>query len=238
MPHRTHDEVKRVFVASPILDFLPASEIDALALGALHRHFDTGDTVFAKGAPGSSIYWVLAGRLKLSVGGPDGTELLHSMIEPGGYCGEITAVDGGVRGVDAIADCATDVVSVDRRDLLPAFERNPKATMNLARMLCAQVRIAGNSLENLAFHNAESRLWTRLMFLSREYGELDPSSGALRIRHRLSQQSLADSIGLTRVMVNRQLSAWREQGLIEDGRGFVLVPNPKAFEDFVMRKPA
>lgn len=108
--------------------------------------------------------------------------------------------------------------------------------MKLARLLCVQVRIAGATLENLTFHGAETRIWTRLMFLSEQYGEVDPVSGALHIKHRLSQQSLADSVGLTRVMVNRQLSEWRQQGLIEDGRGFVLVLDPKKLESFVWRR--
>jgi CRP-like cAMP-binding protein len=131
------------------------------------------------------------------------------MIEAGDYCGEITAVDGGVRGVSAIADRSSETVSIHRKDLLPAFERNPKAALNLARLLCRQIRIAGATLENLAFHNAETRIWTRLNYLSKQYGEIQGTTRALRIDHGLSQQNLADSVGLTRVMVNRQLSIWR-----------------------------
>jgi CRP/FNR family cyclic AMP-dependent transcriptional regulator len=231
-----HADATKLFAASPLLNLLPEGDLTGLASHARRLHFDAGETVFAQGAPGASVYWVVTGRLKLTATSPDGSELLHSMIEPGGYCGEITAVDGGVRGVNAIADRSTDTLSLDRKVLLPAIERHPKAAMKLARLLCVQVRIAGATLENLTFHGAETRIWTRLMFLSEQYGEVDPVSGALHIKHRLSQQSLADSVGLTRVMVNRQLSEWRQQGLIEDGRGFVLVLDPKKLESFVWRR--
>ena len=231
----THANVSSLLAASPLLDLIPEDELAGLAAHVRQLHFDAGGTVFVKGAAGSSIYWVVRGRLKLTVTSPDGSELLHSMIEPGDYCGEITAIDGGARGVNAIAESSTDTLALDREFFLPAIERHPKAAIKLARLLCAQIRIAGATLENLAFHSAETRIWTRLMYLSEQYGEVDTKSGALEIKHRLSQQSLADSVGLTRVMVNRQLSAWREQGWIKDGRGFVLVPDPKAFESFVWR---
>jgi CRP-like cAMP-binding protein len=228
-------DVAKFLAASPLFDLLPEDELTALATQIQEQHFASGEFVFAKGAPVTGVYWVVKGRLKLTVGSPDGSELLHSMVEPGGYCGEISAVDGGVRGVNAIADCPTETLALSQRDFQSVIERNPLAAMKLARLLCAQIRIAGATLENLAFHSAETRVWTRLMYLAEEYGELELDSGGLRISHRLSQQSLADSVGLTRVMVNRQLSAWRERGLIEDGRGFVLVRDPKALESFVHR---
>ena len=235
MPNVTHAAVKKLFAASPLLDLLPDDELTELTSQARSLSFSAGETVFAKGEPGASVYWVVRGRFKLTVTGPDGSELLHSMIEPGNYCGEITAIDGAVRGVNAIADCSSVSVALDRCYFLPAIERNPVAAMRIARLLCKQIRIAGDTLENLAFHNAETRIWTRLIYLSKEYGTVDPKSGALQIKHRLSQQGLADSVGLTRVMVNRQLSTWREQGLIEDARGLVVIPEPKKFEEFVWR---
>lgn len=236
MPNLNRAAVSGFLAANPLLDQLPESELAELAANSRQLYFAAGDTVFEKGLPGTSIYWVVGGRLKLTVTRPDGSELLHSMIEPGDYCGEITAIDGGVRGVTATADRSTDTLSIDREFLLPAIERNPKVAVKLTILLCAQIRIAGETLRNLVFHGAETRIWSRLMYLSKRYGEVDSRSGALQIKHRLSQQSLADSVGLTRVMVNRQLSIWRELGLIEDGRGFVSVLDPEAFESFVFRR--
>jgi len=235
MPEMAQTDVVKFLGASPLLDFLPAEELTAIAALAHEQHFETGEFVFAKAAPVTGVYWVVTGRLKLTVGGRDGSELLHSMIEPGAYCGEISVVDEGTRGVNAIADCRTHTLVLDHKSFRSAMERNPMAAMNLARLLCAQIRIAGATLESLAFHGAEIRVWSRLMYLAEEYGEVDPASGGLRINHRLSQQSLADSVGLTRVMVNRQLSAWRECELIEDGRGFVVMLDPKALEAYVHR---
>ena len=37
-------------------------------------------------------------------------------------------------------------------------------------------------------------------------------------------------MGLTRVSINRQLAAWRDEGLIEVGRGFMVVPDMARLE--------
>ncbi len=235
MPIPRHEKTAIFLAASPLLSSLPAAEIEDLATRVRYHSFEIDDTVFTQGTAGSHIYWVVKGRVRLTSTSITGTDLLHSMIEPGDYFGEITAVDGQMRGVNALAEIETEALALDRRYLMPAFKRNPEACMVLARLLCRQVRIAGSTIENLAFHNAETRIWTRLMYLSQQYSTPDMKNGAIRIDHGLSQQNLADSVGLTRVMVNRQLGLWRDAELIEDGRGFVVVFDTEKLEKFVWR---
>lgn len=226
-------DTERILASSPLLAGIPRSEITQLAFRVRNFNFDPNETIFAKGDAGSQIFWVAKGRVRLCVLGPGGNELLHSMIESGHSFGEITAIDGGTRGVDAIAVRRSEVFALNRRSLIPIWERYPAAALNLARAICAQVRVAGATIENLAFHGSEIRIFTRLMFLSQQYSTTDPENGSMRIDHGLSQQDLADSVGLTRVMVNRQLSAWRQLGLTEDGRGFILIFEPTAFREHV-----
>ncbi len=227
----------RLLAASPLLDLLPEEQVVELASHARHFHFDAGETVFAMDTPGSYTYWVRSGRFRITTTSRGGIELLHSMIEPGDYCGEITTIDGGLRGVNAIAECSSDAIALDRQYLIPAIERNPKAAMRLARLLCAHIKVAGETIRNLGLHTSELRIWSRLMHLSPKYALIE-EDGTMRISHGLSQQDLADSVGLTRIVVNRQLKQWRDEGLIEDGRGFVIVPDPDALEAFVWRDKA
>jgi CRP/FNR family transcriptional regulator len=229
------DHYVRVLAESPLLDLLPNELHVELASRARPLHFAAGETVFAVDTPGTLVYWVLKGRFRLTTTAHNGSELIHGMIEVGDYCGEITAIDGGLRGVTAIAERSSDAIALDRQYLLPAIERTPGAAMKLARLLCVHIRTAGANMHNLALHNSELRLWSRLMQLCEQYAQID-KNGYLRIDHGLSQQSLADSIGLTRVMVNRQLREWQFQGFIEDGRGYIIIPNAEQFKAFIYRE--
>jgi CRP/FNR family cyclic AMP-dependent transcriptional regulator len=156
----------------------------------------------------------------------------------GGHCGEISAIEGGPRSANVIADRPSDALALNGRYLVAAIERNPKAAMTLIRIMAEHIRQAVTNIEVLGLHSAETRIWCRLMDLSRRYPGLDPKDTSVRIEHGLAQQSLADSVGLTRAMVNRQLNIWRDQGLIDYTRGVIVIPDPAAFEAFVWRDPS
>ena len=229
------DQYVRLFAESPLLDLLPKELHVELASRARRLHFKTGETVYAVDTPGTQVYWVLKGRFKLTSTDHNGAELLLRMIEVGDHCGVPAAVDGGLRGASLTAERSSEAISLDRKYLLPAIERTPGAAMKLALLLCAYMRTMGETIDNLGLHNSELRIWSRLMQLRDQYAQID-KNGYLRIDHGLSQQNLADSVGLTRVMVNRQLREWQFQGFIEDGRGYVIIPDAEQFKDYVYRE--
>jgi CRP-like cAMP-binding protein len=157
------------------------------------------------------------------------------MFEAGDFVGEVSALDGGCRAGNAIADQPTILLALDGGALTAIIERNPAVALEVIRGLCQRLREAGKSVEHFALHNAETRIWSRLIALAQRYCRSDPDETALRIEHGYSQQELADSIGITRVMVNRQMIVWRDESLVDYGRGFVLIKDPKALEARVRR---
>ena len=82
-------------------------------------------------------------------------------------------LDGGTRGVNAIAETRSELVKLSRDVLIPVFERHPKAALNLARLLCIHIKRAGETITSLALNNAEARIWNRLMVLAEQYGSPD-----------------------------------------------------------------
>jgi len=219
-----------------MLAMLPEPDLAEIVSRVRQYDFAAGEFVFSKGAPGSHVYWVESGRLRLTLSSARGGEVLHQMVEEGESCGILSLLDGGLRVVNAIADRRSHLFGLEGRYLLPVLERNPKACLALSKDLCETIRVAGDSIENLGLKNSEERIWSRLLHLSNRYGEFDEEKKSIRIVHGLSQQDLADSVGLTRVMVNRQLSVWRKAGLTEDGRGFVVILDPPALESHVWNR--
>jgi CRP-like cAMP-binding protein len=69
------------------------------------------------------------------------------------------------------------------------------------------------------------RLYRRLVEFSMRRAQPLPG-GAVRIDHGLFQSELAACVGASRESVNRQLAAWRSQGLLEPGRRYVIVKDP------------
>ena len=72
------------------------------------------------------------------------------------------------------------------------------------------------------------RMAKRLISISEQYGKHPIVGGPVEVR--LPQQDLADLVGTTRESVNKQLRAWEEQGIVELGRGRVVLKRPEALE--------
>ncbi len=233
MTAATFEQISTLFRSSALMSELSDAEIDELIGCVRHLHFDADETVFAQGTRGTVIYFVVTGRVKITSLSPDGSEMLFSMVEAGDFFGEISVIDGGIRSVNAIAEQPTYAVALDRRNLMPVVEGNPKAAMSVARLVCRHLREAITNVETVGRRAAPARILGRLIYLSQNYGRVDPDNGAMRIDHGQSQQSMADSVGLTRVMVNRQFGIWRDDGLIEVGRGFTVIRDLKALEAVV-----
>ena len=79
---------------------------------------------------------VIAGRAKLANDNVDGKEVVLHFLGVGDICGEIAALDGKERAVDAIALEDADVFVVSTRDLLPTLAAHPDAMLAIIRVLC------------------------------------------------------------------------------------------------------
>jgi CRP/FNR family cyclic AMP-dependent transcriptional regulator len=237
MSESSRSGISNLLGNSTLLESLPPDDLAEVVSRVRQYDFVAGEMAFSKGAPGSYVYWVENGRLRQTLRSISGGEILHSMVEVGDHAGILSVLDGESRVVNAIADRRTHLIGLEGRYLLPMLERNPRVCLDISRILCETIRVAGNSIENLGLNNSEARIWSRSIHLSNRYGEIDAKEKSIRIVHGLSQQDLADSPGLTRVMVNRQLSIWRKAGLTEDGRGFVVILDPEALESHVWRPP-
>ncbi len=216
--------------ASSLLRSLPDEEVCALAERVRWSRHAAHETVFRKNDEGGSMMVVVSGRVKITSVSGEGAEVILNMIDPGQVFGEMALLDGKPRSADAIAATATEVIALHRRDFLPALYRCPEAMADMMEILCGRIRQATAFVEDAVFLDVETRLYHRLRALADQYGTAEPDGVGIRIEHGLSQQELGDSVGLTRVSINRQLGAWRERGLIRDGRGYVVVPDPAKLE--------
>jgi CRP-like cAMP-binding protein len=218
---------------SALLALLPEAELQGLADRVHRSRHGSGAFIFRKGDEGAGMMIVLKGRVKIGSVGVSGSELILNVMEPGQIFGEMALVDGEPRSADAVAAKDCEIVTLLRRDFLPVLSRHPDAALGMMAVLSRRIRQTTQFVEDAIFLDVAARLLHRIEQLAERYGCEDPESGAVRIDHDFTQQDLADSVGLTRVSINRQLSAWEERGLIEKGRGWIRIPDPDALDAFV-----
>jgi CRP-like cAMP-binding protein len=206
----------------PFLAALTETEMRELLARAPVRHLQAGEVVFRKDDPGDGLYGVLAGRVVVVVESAEGKELILNMFGGGEFFGEIALLDGGGRTATAVAREASELLFIARRTFLAFLRERHDVAVRIIAILCERLRRTTDLVEDSAFLSVSTRLAKQLAALARPGHTI-----------RLSQEELAHTLGVSREIVSRQLAAWREAGVIELGRGRVVVRDAAALDRIV-----
>ncbi len=216
--HVTHSDTS-------FLSGLGADDAEAIFAAGNRRSFSSGELLCREGDTGSSILVILSGYVKLTKIAVSGRETMLELRGPGEVLGEMSVVDGAPQSANAIAIDEVEVLAVDaaRFDAL-RYERAGVANALLAVVVGRLRQASGRQLE-LGTDDVISRVCRRLVELASSHGEPSPDGVLVRA---LSQQDLADWAGVSRDGVVRAFHELREAGLVESGRGRVLIKDLKA----------
>ena len=225
---------KRAMVAAiPIFSDLAAAELDGLLDIAMTRTLRADEMLFERGAEGNEFFTIMEGRLKATAEGPDGRELVFSIMETGDVIGEIALFDGEPRSLRVTAIEPSRLLAIHRADFLHFLERHPAITHKLLAALARRVRSATSLMEDAVFMNVGNRLAKRLVHLAKLYGQQAPRG--LRIGIKLSQRELGELIGASRETVNKQLRTWADADVLDWGEdGQIVIRSPEGLETLAM----
>lgn len=185
----------------------PALQAELLRLARM-RHLAPGESLFARGGEADGLCCVVAGALRIGALDAEGHSALLAYLEPYQWFGEISLIDSQPRTHDAMADGPTQVLVVPREPLLAWLEIHPAMWRELARLACRKLRVLFVAVEELAQLPLEERVWRRLQLVARGYG----SREAPRRHIRLSQEVLAQMLGVSRQSINKALKALEAEG--------------------------
>jgi CRP-like cAMP-binding protein len=209
-----------------IFSSLADEELDLLLQATTTRKLKPKEVLCRKGDPGNQLYGILSGSLKVTTTGTDGKDVMFGLMGAGEVIGEIALLDGEARSATVTAVEATELLTLHRRELIPFLETNPRAAIELAGVLAARVRKLSDRAEDRQTMPLPGRLAKRLLSLAEQYGKRPIVGGPVEIR--MPQQDLADLVGTSRESVNKQLRAWKEDGIVELGRAKVVLKRPEA----------
>jgi CRP-like cAMP-binding protein len=216
---------QELFRLHSFLAVLTGAETRELLDRAPVQRLSAGDVVFRKDDPGDGLYGVLEGRIVVTVDSAQGKELILNMFGPGEFFGEIALLDGKGRTATAVARDASRLVFLGRAAFLPFLGEHHETAVRIIAFLCERLRRTTALVEDSTFLSVSTRLAKQLAVLA--------ASGRGDATIRLSQEELAQMLGVTREMVSRQLAIWREAGVVEIGRGWIKVRNGEALDRIV-----
>ena len=189
-------------------DDLPES-LTALARRGIERRYRRGTLLIHEGDQGSSLFIILAGRLRAFGTGSGGREITYGVYGRGEYMGELS-LDGGPRSASVITLEASVCAMVTRETLLAHIAEHPDFALELLAKVIRRARSATLTAKQLALNDVYGRLAALLEALAVVQGD-----GRHMITERLTHQALASRLGCSREMVSRQLRDLQQGGFLQ-----------------------
>ena len=205
----------------PLLAALTDGDRQALARSASRRRYRRGEIIFQKDDPGLSLFIVARGSVRIYVPSTQGADLTLAVLGAGQFFGDLSLLDGRPRSASAAALSETHVVVLERSDFVAVIQSRPQAVMSVLAVVVNRLRDTDEMASDLAFLDVGGRLAKKLLDLAATNG-VKRQDGVL-LDMAVTQEELANMIGVTRESVNRNLSLFRRIGLVaKEGRRFVL----------------
>ncbi|MBU6424220.1 MAG: Crp/Fnr family transcriptional regulator, partial [Chloroflexi bacterium] len=200
----------------PLFARLSDEELADLAARIRLRPYRRSEVIFRKDDPGTHLYLVLEGAVKISLPGEFGQEALVAIMRPGDFFGELALFDRSPRSASAVALDDSRAALLAGDDFLGFLERHPTAVRVVLETLARTIRRLSDRVEHLTFLDVPSRVAKYLLDLAQANAAVPAGAAAVPaaaaaapaaavLELSLTQDELAAFVGASRVSVNRVL---------------------------------
>jgi CRP/FNR family cyclic AMP-dependent transcriptional regulator len=131
------------------------------------RNLAAGAILFHAGEPGESLFVVSRGEVELFIKDTAGQKIVLTVARDGEIFGELALLDRGARTATALALVDTELLELDRDDLLLLFQKNPEAAVRLLAAVGHMTRKADELLQTRVSRNVNIEVDENLSTLQR-----------------------------------------------------------------------
>lgn len=189
--------------------------LDSAGVARKIAEFPRRAVVFAQGDVAKSVMYIQQGRVKLTVVNGTGKEAVVAVLGPGDFFGEGCLAGQPTRIGAATASTALTVLIIEKDEMIRVLHAEHEFSDRfISYMLTRNIRIEADLVDQL-FNSTEKRLARALLLLAR-YGE---DNQPQRVLPKISQETLAETIGTTRSRVNLFMNKFKKLGFIKYNGG-------------------
>ena len=194
-------------------DFDPLKFLATIGEGRKVVAFSKKQTVFAQGDAADAIFYIQAGKIRLTVVSKIGKEATLGILSEGQFFGEGSLAGQALRMGSATAMTECELLRIDKKAMMLALHREHTfSDLFVAYLLARNIRYEEDLVDQL-FNSSEKRL-ARLLLLLAHFGK---EGAPETVIPKLSQETLADMIGTTRSRVSFFMNRFRELGFLDYG---------------------
>jgi CRP/FNR family cyclic AMP-dependent transcriptional regulator len=190
--------------------FNPQNLLNQVSNGKTTLTSPKKQVLFSQGDPTDAVFYIQAGKVKLTVLSPQRKEAVIAILEPGSFFGEECLAGQPVHMATATVVEDARIVRIDKSSMRRLLhDDHPFSALFMSHMLARNVRIQEDLVDQL-FNSSEKRL-ARILLLMAHFGE---DGTPAEVIPKISQETLAEMIGTTRSRVSFFMNRFKKNGLI------------------------
>ena len=182
-----------------------------------------GTLLYTQGVPHKFFYLIREGFVQCSMLHASGRRLLLELMGPGTMFGEGAAFDGHPRYVDAQAVTDVTVSAYAPADIFGTGPRAPALLEDVIKIMASKQRVLAGKLLEFNSEDPEGRLRHLLDKLVAVQRRATPHDEVRASQVWLSQESLAEMCGMSRISAARALRRLTDLGLVRTHARYVEV---------------
>ncbi len=196
--------------------FDPKEFLSQTGLGRTIQQYPKNKVIFEQGGPSDAVFYIQAGRAKITVLSVHGKEATIAILTDGDFMGEgCIASDQPTRTVSATAITDCFVLRIEKGAMLNVLHREHVFSDLFVAYIVGRYNQTQADLVDQLFNSAEKRLARTLLLLAR-FGKEGRSENVIP---KISQETLAEMVGTTRARINFFMNRFRQLGLIDYNGG-------------------
>ena len=215
----------------PVFSTLEREDLERIADLAVPRAFEPGQIAFREGDSSDTCYVVREGRARAVRTHGDGRTITLARFGPGDIFGELAMFEDERRSATVEAIEPTSVVGVLGPDMRRLMNEHPQIAARLVIALGRRLRETNERLSRQSFQTVQSRVAVVLSELVEQ--EIAAGRDPQDVLVTATQADLAQLAGSSRESASRFLAVLERAGVISQGRGRLVVHDPKALDQYV-----
>lgn len=196
----------------PLTHGLPPEHKRRLATFSKIRRHRLGHRIVEANEPGSELFLLLSGSVKVSAEDSAGREITLAVLYPGDFFGEVSLWDNKGRTATVETLEPSQIVSIPGPPLLDLMRDSPDIAFRFLATLSDRLRETDRKLMHMAYGDSYQKVARALLEIHAKEGDM--KDGLPFIPDRFTRQELASLSGVTRETVSRSLGAFAMAGVI------------------------
>jgi len=215
----------------PVFETLAAADLEQVAQATVPRAFTAGEVVFREGDESDTCYVVRTGHARAIRAHPDGRTITLANFGPEDIFGELAMFDDERRSATVEALDDLEAIAILGGDMRRILRDHSEISLKLVVSLGRRLRETNERLIRQSFQTVQSRVAPVLAQLVVEAQA--EGSGEHDVLITVTQADVAQLAGSSRESASRFLAVLERAGVLEQGRGRIIVTEPEALRRYV-----